>query len=527
LAIVQVGCFLKETPTDISTYTQLFKENNGLSKGPKSGTLTNYRPQTTLETAFKLTYNHLQKTSPAVVELFKYLAYLNCGDIWLELIEDSSKRALIPYVLRSILPARSLELLRAIGLLRKFELVTYTGYTEHFSIHRVLQKWNMDILNKSINMEYLQWAVFCIGSKARERGMDRYWTASYQLLPHALHCIEFIKSGHLQISCFSDPFWLEALHGIARILMARQAEPILARNLLHYVISGIEANPDRVEPFNITPRNMPQLTRYEVSQRALGTLGNMYDDEGNVAEAAKVYLHLILTMQARHLEKTKEFRSTIINYIAVLKMQGGKPPAGIDHSQLCQVALETFEMGTRLRSAKGMMRLGKFSEAVTEFDKLRQENPLCNDNRDTIILWRDTAFAYKGIERWDIAEELLSEALPYSKIVFGNTGQMTISLHKHLGETYHELNKPEQARQHLEFAVEALQYSKGLGKAEWVHAAKSLGYVYISIGRVEEAKDLFLECIDEAEICGDGLDLLKEELMVYLKRVGDMSRTRF
>ena len=475
----------------VSSYLDLYRMTwQSLIK--RMGKPVNYQDRS-LETTWLVSYNRIQRQSPAAAALLKFWACVDYRNLEYDLVKDSKGHFKAPNPFSEMIDEK-VEFFEAMRYLMRNSFAQTTG-RDQWSLHRVLHKWVSITLKEATDVSIIQWSVICLGSKAEKRGTSGYWDSSGRLYTHAMRCVDrCVDPVNLEALTRqgSSEHWFDRLLGLARLCIARRVNLDKARKILAFVITQ--------EPSWLTLLETPTPhANSEVSLRAMNALGNSYRDDKSYAKAAKIYQRLIEVLDSIDSVRRSWLPNICENYIAVTTL-GRLHDPWPQNSWLRPTTRGSLELMHRIGIADRTFEENRFAEAAKLFDALRTQLELKSSDRQSIKVWNMAATCYAQREDYgrasDIFEELLQVAL---KGKGGYTNSLTLDVLNNYGVVCSKLGDPGKAEAYLSTAREHLRPRKGMADGLYLNTAENLGNLFCEMRDYTIAKEILEECLVEAE----------------------------
>ena len=485
------GAYLYQTGASVSSYLNLYR-GTWQSLIKSLGKPVNYQDRT-LETTWLVSYNRIRRQSPAAADLLKFWACVDYRNLEYDLVQDSKSYFKAPHPLSDMVDDK-IRFFDAMRYLMGNSFAQSTG-KDQWSLHRVLHKWISVTLKEVPDNSIIQWSVICLGSKAAKRGVSGYWISSGRLYTHAMRCIDCcaepvnIESLNRQDS---PEKWVDRLLGLARLCIAQKVSLDKAEKILAFVVTR--------DTSCLTSSDIPTfLANSEVSLRAMNTLGNVYRDEKSFSRAAKTYQRLIEVLDSLDNARRGWLLNVCDNYIAV-KAMGRLQDPWPHVSSLTPKTLTFLELVQRIRNAERTFEEKRFGEAAKLFDALRLQLELKSDVIQSIKVWKMAATCYAQRGDFGRASDLFEEVLPVAlEAKGGYTNSMTLDVLNNYGIVCRKLGDPEKAEHYLSTARKHLISRKGMADGLYLNAAENLGNLFYDMRNYTKAKEIFEECLVEAE----------------------------
>ena len=475
-----------QTGASVSLYLKIYRDKwQSLNKS--LGKPAHY-PDKTLETTWLVSYERMQRQSPATINLLKFWACVDNRNLEYDLFQDSKGYFKAPRPISGIVEDR-LQFLNAMGCLMENSFAQSTG-KDQWALHRVLHRWISLKLKEATDRSILQWSVICLGSKAEKRGVSGYWASSGRLYTHAMRCIESIEIEHSNRQD-SQEKWFDNLLGLARLCIARKVSLDKARKVLAFVITH--------DKHCLKLSEIPTpVAKSKVSLRAMNALGNAYQDENSYAEAAKIYQRLIEVLDSLDNARRSWLQNTCENYLTVRtigRLQDSWPQI----SRLRPETRNLLELTQKIECAVTVFQQERIDEATKLFDALRLQLGLKPNNRQSIKVWKMAATCYAQRRDYGKARDIFEQVLPVSVDARGGqTNSTTLDILNNYGVVCSKVGDFGRAEELLGTAKELLTARKGMSDGLYLNTAENLGNLLFEMRSYVKAKAIFEECLIEA-----------------------------
>ena len=197
LAITQAASFIRQNPTNLTEYLELFRTSDSeiqdlLSKD--SGDLRrDSGSQNSVFRTWKLSFDLISKQKPRAAEMLSLMAVLDRQGISTNLLQKEGDSRV--------------DFITALGTLRAFSLITVedngTGYQLHRLVQLATQKW-LELKGKK--EEWQELALLVLAEKFPS-GLFETWPTCESFLPHARRVIQYkdaVEKNLQQYSCLSQ-----------------------------------------------------------------------------------------------------------------------------------------------------------------------------------------------------------------------------------------------------------------------------------------------------------------------------------
>lgn len=444
----------------------------------------------TLETTWLVSYNRIQRQSPAAADLLKFWACVDYRNLEYNLVQDSKGYFEAPHPLSDMVNDR-LTFFDAMRYLIGNSFAQSTG-RDQWSLHRVLHKWISVTLEETTDKSIHQWSIICLGSKAKKRGVSDYWVSSGRLYTHAMRCVDSVNLRSLNRQD-SPEEWFDRLVGLARLCIAQKVSLDKARKILAYVVTR---DLSYLTLFEIPP----PLTNSDVILRAMNTLGNTYRDEKSYAKAAQIYQRLIEVLDSLDNARRNWLPNVCDNYVMAMSMGRRLQDPWPEISGLRQKTRNLLELMQRIAAADRRLEEKRFGDAAKLFDSLRLQLKLKANDKQSIKVWKMAATCYAQRGDYGRARDLFEEVLSVTlKSKGGDTSSMTLDILNNYGIVCRKLEDPGKAEYYLGTARERLRPRKGMADGLYLNATENLANLFYEMRDYTKAREIFEECLVEAE----------------------------
>ena len=301
LALEQATAYIRETSISLDHYQALFQKHH--AQLLQHGHLATEYPDT-VATTWELSFQKVQRTSPAAADFLNLCAFLAPDAIFLDMVIEGA--TYVPKRLAKTIKD-PLTLNKLIGTLLHYSLLQREGNT--LTIHRLVQSVLRDRLKPNTQRRWAEHAVQIVNQAFPESEFTT-WTRCEQLLSHAQICIRWVEkwdliseeAGHLlhQIGLYlydrvayteAEPLYQQARAIYEKVLGSDH--PSLADTLndlaLLYKSQGhyAEAKPLYQQARAIYEKVLgPDHSYLAIT---LGNLATLYKEQGHYVEAEPLY----------------------------------------------------------------------------------------------------------------------------------------------------------------------------------------------------------------------------------------------
>jgi tetratricopeptide (TPR) repeat protein len=250
LAIAQAAAFLHESGYDLKTYIGFYEhqwKELMNSRDWEGAPLQDY-PDRSVWTTWAISYNAIRERHVPAANLLLLWAFLDSKDLWYGLFaaaysaSTTTATSLSEWI--GDLAINEVEFAKAIQLLRNYSLIEDVEGLGSYATHPVVHRWAYYFQGKDSRVQLAQLAVIIVGWAVPDSSSREYSTIQRRLLPHAQACSRWVLTDETRRSSRSQ----------------------------ERVSIEIKVAEERV-----------------VMLDAIHLLGNLYADQGKLAEAEQMY----------------------------------------------------------------------------------------------------------------------------------------------------------------------------------------------------------------------------------------------
>lgn len=170
----------------------------------------------------------------------------------------------------------TVRLLCQYGLVHTEVSQRQTSGSEGYGVHSCVHSWSTYVLNKEWDKSLTRLALTCVASEVPSTNADKWWLQQQRILQHAARCEYLIADSKVDIEGMD---W--ELHNLGD-LYTDQGELAEAKKMYIRVLQGKEKalGPDHISTLG-----------------TVNNLGNLYADQGKLAEAEKMYIRALQGME--------------------------------------------------------------------------------------------------------------------------------------------------------------------------------------------------------------------------------------
>ncbi|HJY84694.1 MAG TPA: FxSxx-COOH system tetratricopeptide repeat protein [Candidatus Binatia bacterium] len=192
LALDQAGAYIEETACGLSDYLGLYRAHGAKLLKRRGAMVSDH--QDPVATTWALSFEKVEKVSPAAAELLRFCAFLSPDAIPEDLITEGAPE--LGPVLEPV-AADPFELNTAIAEILKYSLLHRNPTAKTLDIHRLVQAVLKDEMNGVTQRLWAERAVRAVNRTFPNIEFST-WQRCEQFLPHAQACAELIEKWGLE-----------------------------------------------------------------------------------------------------------------------------------------------------------------------------------------------------------------------------------------------------------------------------------------------------------------------------------------
>ena len=232
-------------------------------------------------TTWKISYEQVQSRSEEAAGLLRLWGFLDCGDLWYELVASASRiheSIKTPdWLLRLV--ENELEFLSSLQLLSHYSLVDAKEDASSHSMHAVLHEWCYHLAEGGERSMLSGIAASIVAQMIPHDSAPEYWKLRKRLLPHASRVQRWMDDECLQQPDGANGWiaqpWI--YHSLG-ILFVHQGKLVVAEKMDLRALQGYE------RAFG---------AEHTSTLNAVNHLGSIYQDQGKLVDAEKMYLRAL------------------------------------------------------------------------------------------------------------------------------------------------------------------------------------------------------------------------------------------
>jgi tetratricopeptide (TPR) repeat protein len=403
LALSTAGAYLEHVTTSFAEYLRLHEAS--WSKLQSTSPKLNSYEDRSLYTTWQITFDQIQQQNAESGQLLKLWGYFDKQDVWFRLLRHahSTSDKLVQKLTKDEMSFnRAVRLLCEYGLAHPEPSLGQPFVSTGYGMHSCVHSWTKSVLNNRWDEGLARIALTCVASEIPSTDADTWWLLQHRLLQHAARHELSITNGTANIIGIE---W--ALHNLGN-LYANQGKLAEAEAMYHRALQGKEEA--------LGPKHTSTLD-------TVNNLGSLYRDQGKLAEAEAMY-HRALQGYEEALGPKHISTLQTVNNLGLLYANQGKL---VEAEAMYHRALQGYEeaLGPKHTSTLDTVnnlgilyaKQGKLAEAEAMYCRALQgyETALSPELLASYVPALNTKFNYGGllsrIGRRDTARTMYTQAL--------------------------------------------------------------------------------------------------------------------
>ncbi len=518
LALDQAGAYIEETKCGFAGYLNLYRTRRK-ELLLRRGTLPSDHPEP-VATTWSLSFQQVERDSPAAADLLRLFAFLNPEGIPEEIITEGAIE------LGPILGPIAIDRLKidaAIETLLRYSLIRRNSEEKTFSIHRLVQAVLKDGMDKNLQSIWAERAIHAVNQAFPDVEVSA-WYQCQRCLPHAQVC-----AIHIETYGLAFPEVAHLLNKAAMYLTAHaqytQAETLLQKALKMREQILEPTHPDTAltlnhlgalyltqgkyqqsEPLLLQSLSLREQTlglEHPDTATSLHNLGELYRKQGKYSFAEELYQRSF-QIRRRIFEPTHPDRAQSLKHLAKLYLSQGKYPQA---EEFCQQALNIQEqrLGDEypdIADTLGIMaKIYQVQHKYTHAEELYlralmiRESTSGSDHSHVAYIINSLAEVYQAQGRYEEAEPLIRRSLTIRKQSLGHKHPYVAYCLSSLAENYFLQEDFTQARLHFKEALAIREQVLGSAHPQTASTVHNLAKLYAAQGQYEEAEALYSKAL--------------------------------
>ncbi|KAK4969787.1 hypothetical protein LTR66_011682 [Elasticomyces elasticus] len=444
LALTQAGSYLRYTNMAALDYVKYYDSTWGdLMKKQDRFPLQEYAYRSVL-TTWTISYEQVRDQSEEAASLLKLWGFLDCRDIWYELISTADLGENMPGWLQR-LGKNKLEFSDALQVLTHYSLVDAREETLSYSMHSVLHAWCSQLAEHE-ERETLCWvAAGLVASIVPKEAKSEYWKIQKRLLPHGSR--------------------------VYRALDENCSEPLFTTS-----------------NWNATPW-------------IFFNLGVLFDHHGRLNAGVRMYLRALAiyekTLGVEHISTLDTLNNLGVAYSDLDKtdeaeraymraLTGYEKALGADHESVLRTVNNLgnlYQVQNKPDEAERM-----YTRALAEYEKA-----FSAEHKGTLDTVHNLGILYTDQGKLDEAERTYMRALAGYKKTRGIDHEATLRTAINLGNLYQKQGKLDEAEKMYLQALAGYEKTLSTEHVLTLRTANRLGNLYKNQSKLNEAESMYMQ----------------------------------
>lgn len=489
-------------------------------------------PRTVL-TTWKISYEQIQRQSQDAANLLKLWAFLDCRDLWFELVACFRGSVEIPAWLLNITESK-LQFRATLGLLLRYSLADARTETESYAMHPVLHTWCYSLSSMTGEDRSLRQLAICIiGQDVPLTDEKNDWKILRRLLPHARQVFPEVSKTRDRGETVPK-YVLDGMHKLGLLLQYYDAfaeSETIFRLILEWKIQATEFGHEHVSTLQTVGRlgdlywqqgkliegekmyqrmlrsEMTLGSDHELILDAIHGLGVIYTGREKFAEAEDLLQRALKGKEKLHGAKAMSTLTTV-DYLGRLYADQGK---FVVAEKMYLQAIQGYEEAygpqhlAVLVSVHNLGMLyqnqGKFLEAEPMYRRALEwfEKTLGPEHTSTLATVNHMGYLYRDQRKYKEEETMFQRLFEGYKKLLGPNHEETLSATHNLGDAYNEQAKFPQAERMLQRALEGYEMVLGLDHEKTLDTGYRLGHAYAEQAKFVEAETILQRTLEGHE----------------------------
>ncbi|KAH7124707.1 hypothetical protein EDB81DRAFT_860917 [Dactylonectria macrodidyma] len=444
LALATAGAYLEQVSITCTEYLQLY-DQSWLQLHKEAPQLPSY--DQTLYSTWGISYKHIEQQSPIAAMLLRQWAYFSNEDLWYELLKEGGVDGpgwLTEMTNNKLQFHKTMRILCSHGLVEADPLTTaQQAESRGYSVHGCVHSWMIYVLNWEFDEDMVQTAIRCVASHIPGQDQREYWVMQRRLLAHADRCLETMRGAALE---------------------------------------------------------------YEAAV-ALGSLGNLYADQGRLQDAEAMYQR---ALDSKEKAWGPDHTSTLntVNNLGILYKDQGRLQ---DAEAMYQRALGGYEKAwgpdhtSTLNTVNNLGILYKDQGRLQDAEAMYQralggyEKAWGPDHTSTLNTVNNLGLLYADQGRLQDAEAIYQRALDGYEKAWGPDHTSTLNTVNNLGLLYADQGRLQDAEAIYQRALDGYEKAWGPDHTSTLNTVNNLGLLYADQGRLQDAEAMYQRALDGYE----------------------------
>ena len=517
LALDQAGAYIEATECGLAGYLERYKQQHAKLLKLR-GEAAHDHPEP-VATTWSLSFERVQRASPAAADLLRLCAFLHPDAIPEEIITAGA-----PDLGPTLQPFATdlVELDSAISELRRYSLLRRDPETQTLGIHRLVQAVLKDGMDDDMQGQWAERTVRAVNRAFPDGHEFATWDRCQRYLSHVQVCAALMKQWNMTF-----PEAPRLLHEAGSYLSERvqymQAEPLLQQALaIREQALGTEHR-DVSESLNELAIAYKEQGRYDQAEplyqrslailektggpydpymaQALNNLALLYHEQGKYTQAEPLYQRALAIYEQAFGPAYIHAAISLNNLGLLYEKQGQYAKAESFHQRSLAIRKQLLspedpKLATSFNNL-GLIyhKQGKYAQALTSYQQALAilEHALVQENPRRASSLNNLAEVYRDLGEYEQAEPLHLEALAICKQVLQPDHPLVATTLNKLARLYVQQGKYAQAEPLLQRALAIRERMLGLDHPDTATVLNDQATLYTRQGKYAQAELLYNE----------------------------------
>jgi tetratricopeptide (TPR) repeat protein len=445
LALSTAGAYLEHVTTSFAEYLRLY-EASWSKLQRTSPSLSSYEDRS-LYTTWQVTFDRIQKQNAASAQLLKLWAYFDKQDVWFGLLRHaySADYEWIHKLIEDELSfTEAVRLLCEYGLAHPEPSLGQPSGSAGYGVHSCVHSWTIYVLNGEWDQDLARLALICVAYEIPDTDADEWWLLQKRLLQHAARHERFGRDRNVGIGGVE---W--ALHKMGNL----------------YIDQGKLAEAEAMYSRALQGKEEALGLKHTSTLDIVNNLGILYANQGKLAKAEAMYSQALQGYEEALGPKHISTLNTVDNLGNLYADQGKLAEAEVMHSR----ALQGYEEALGLKHTSTLQIVNNLGVLYADQGKLAE------------------------------AEAMYSRALQGCEEALGLKHTLTLNTVNNLGLLYADQGKLAEAEAMHSRALQGCEEELGPKHISTLNTVHNLGLLYADQGKLAEAEAMFSRALQGYE----------------------------
>jgi tetratricopeptide (TPR) repeat protein len=487
LALSTAGAYLEHVTTSFAEYLRLY-EASWSKLQRTSPSLSSYEDRS-LYTTWQVTFDRIRKQNAASAQLLKLWAYFDKQDVWFGLLRHaySADYEWIQKLIEDELSfTEAVRLLCEYGLAHLEPSLGQPSGSAGYGMHSCVHSWTIYVLNGEWDQDLARLALICVAYEIPDPNADEWWLLQKRLLQHAARHERFGRDRNVSIGGVE---W--ALHKLGNL----------------YINQGKLAEAEAMYSRALQGKEEALGPKHTSTVDTVNNLGLLYAHQGKLAEAEAMYSRALQGYEEALGPKHTSTLQTVNNLGLLYADQGKLAEAEAMYSRALQGCKEALGPKHTLTliivNNLGLLYAdqGKLAEAEAMFRRALQGYEEALEPKHTLTLQtvNNLGLLYAHQGKLAEAEAMYSWALQGYEEALGLKHTSTLNTVDNLGLLYADQGKLAEAEAMYSRALQGKEEALGPKHTLTLQTVNNLGNLYIDQGKLAEAEAMYSRALQGYE----------------------------